>query len=74
MASSPSWDITQLKLVVTDVSGHPIGLIMKGQAVPEEYGEHLCKQLCRQRFGHSSWTASPLKMAATGYHETSVIN
>jgi hypothetical protein len=34
--SSPFWDITQSRLVVTDVSGQPIGPILKNQAVQEE--------------------------------------
>jgi len=31
------WDVTQRGLVVTDVSGQPIGFIFKGQAVQEEF-------------------------------------
>ena len=30
------WDVTQRLLVVTDVSGQPIGLICKGHAVQKE--------------------------------------
>jgi len=32
--SSPSWDTTQCRLVVNDVSGQPINHIFKGQAWP----------------------------------------
>jgi hypothetical protein len=30
------WDFTQGRLVIADVSGHPIGSIFKGQAVEDE--------------------------------------
>ena len=30
------WDVTQRRLIVTDVSGQRIGPIFKGQTVPEE--------------------------------------
>jgi len=37
MRSSFFWDVTQLWLVITDVSGQPVGPIFNGQATQEEY-------------------------------------
>ena len=36
MRSSFFWDVTQRRLVVTDVSGKPIGARLKGKAVQEQ--------------------------------------
>jgi hypothetical protein len=33
---SPFWDVTQRKLVVTDISGQPIGPVFKGQTAQEQ--------------------------------------
>ena len=41
MSSSLLWDVTQRRLVVTDVSGQPIGPNVKGQTAQEECREHL---------------------------------
>ena len=38
MISSLFWDVMQRRLVVTDVSGQPIGPIFKSQSVQEEMG------------------------------------
>jgi hypothetical protein len=35
MRSSLFWDVTQHKLVVTDVSGQPVGPVFRGQVVQE---------------------------------------
>jgi hypothetical protein len=56
MRLSLFWDVTQRKLVLTDVSEQPIGPIFKGQAV-EEYPSR------------SGW---PFYMGPIGYPETSV--
>ena len=41
LRSSLLWDVTQRRLVVTDVSVQPTDPIFKGQAVQEECWEHL---------------------------------
>ena len=35
MGSSLFWDVTQLRMIVTDISGQPTGPIFKGQALHE---------------------------------------
>jgi len=35
--SSLFWDVTQRRLVVTDVSGQPIGRVLEGEAVQLEF-------------------------------------
>ena len=37
MRSSFFWDVTQLWLVITDVSGQPLGTMFNVQATQEEY-------------------------------------
>jgi hypothetical protein len=36
LSSSVFWDVTQLRLVVTDVSGQPVGPSIKDQAVQDD--------------------------------------
>ena len=49
-------DVTRRRLVVTEVSGQPIGPIFKGQAVQEECREHLVRSYIGNGVG-SDWTA-----------------
>jgi hypothetical protein len=37
MRSSLIWDVTQRRVIFTDVSGKPIGPIFKGKAVQEDW-------------------------------------
>jgi hypothetical protein len=48
--ASPFWDVPQHKLVVTDVSGQPIGRILKGQAVQEDGTYRLSRNVGNYQF------------------------
>jgi hypothetical protein len=59
MRSSLFWDITQSRLVVTDISGQHIDPILKGQAVQEETASLLKVE-----------TIFPPETSVTNFHST----
>jgi hypothetical protein len=67
------WDFTQRGMVVTDVAGHPIGPVFKGQAVQEECPEHWGAR-CGRWLVLRERNAWPLKIGPEGCPETLVGN
>ena len=56
MKSWDCWNVTQRRLIITDVSGKPIGTIIKGHVVQEECQVRLCMQLHRNGVGIDSFS------------------
>jgi hypothetical protein len=50
LRSSVFWVVTMRRLVVTDFSGQPISPTFKGQAVQQEFPEHLDDQLYTEQY------------------------
>jgi len=47
MRSCLFWDVTRHILVFSDVSGQPIGSILKDQAVQEDGNDRLCRNVAK---------------------------
>jgi hypothetical protein len=58
MGSSLIWDVTQRRLVVTDVSGQPIGAKVKGQSSPRRKPGTLRHTVCRDGVGSERLASS----------------
>jgi hypothetical protein len=50
MRSCPIWDVTRYILVLSDVSGQPIGTNLKDQAVQEDGIDRLFRNVAKDQF------------------------
>lgn len=82
MRFSLLWNVKQCRLVVSDLTGQPVGPIVKGQAASEECQENQslatpfpCNWVPSAKCSrHFYWTAWPWKLGPIGCPATSLTN